>query len=320
MTNPFLTQRQHVAVKAEVTEGTDSVPADVDVIHPVFGVEWDPDVEMAEREVVQDSFSRIKSIAGERTATITFSTEMKGSGVLGTAPSHLSAPLQGAAFGETIDPGVSVTYAPVSASIPSMTVELREGSTDNTVKIKKILGARANVTFEGEKGGIFLANFVFTGVYVEPTEGATQFTTPAITVDPEPFLNAGLSFHGVSTVKLENVTIDMANIMAPRNNVTAATGNDSVLITGRVPVGTIDPEIDDIATINFFNRWTQNTEGALTFNLGASAGNVTTFTMPATQILDVSEDDREGIRVESIDLKLNGSVAAGNDELSIVFT
>ncbi len=319
MTAPFLTMRQHIAVKVEGTEGVDAVPADADVIHPAFGVEYAPEVEMAEREVLADSFSRIKSIAGERTAVITFATEVKGSGTAGTAPPNLSAPLQACGFGETIVAVTSVTYAPVSASIPSVTVEIREGSTDTTVKIKKILGARGTVTFEGEKGGIFLANFTFTGVYVEPSEGGTQFVTPAATPDPEPFLSAGLTFHAVS-VKLESVTIDIGNNVVMRNDVSAASGNISAVITGRVPVGSIDPEVDDIATINFFNRWTANTEGALTFALTGSAGNITTFTMPATQVTEMSEDDRDGIRIESIDLKLNRSADIGDDELSIAFT
>lgn len=319
MTGPFFTKRQHVAVKAEVTEGVDSVPGDVDVVYPAFDIAHTVSGESNDREVTGDSFSPIKSIVGELSGEITFAGEIKGSGVAGTAPG-IGVALQACGLSETIVGGISVTYAPASENIPSVTIEIREGSTDNTVSVKKILGARGTVAFEAEKGGPFRATFTFTGIYVEPTEAAGQFTTPAETPDPEPFLNIGFSFLGVGSLKIQSFSADMQNNVVLRNDVTAVTGNVSALITGRRPTGSINPELTDIATENFFNEWTTNATGVLTFTLGATAGNITVFNAPAAQIMAPSEGDRDEIRIEELDLLFSRDADAGDDELTLVFT
>ncbi len=319
MTAPFFTQRQHIAVKVESSEGVDAVPADADVVYPAFDIGYTPNFEMNDRETMADSFSPIKSISGERSGEITFQAEIKGSGAAGTAPG-IGVALRACGFAETIATGVSVTYAPASESLPSVTVEIREGSTDTTVHVKKLLGCRGTVTMDAEKGGIFLATFTFTGVYVEPTEAAAQFLTPAETPDPEPFLSAAFSFLGVSTLKIQSFSADMANSVSLRNDVSAASGNVSALIVGRSPTGSINPELTDIATENFFNELTTNAVGVLTFTLGTTAGNITVLNAPTAQIVGIAEGDRDAIRTEDLDLKFSRNADIGDDELTLAFT
>ena len=319
MTAPFFTHRQHVAVKVESSEGTDAVPADADVVYPAFDIGWTPTTEMNDRATMGDSFSSIKSIAGEQSAEITFQAEIKGSGSVGTAP-NIGVALRACGFAETIATGVSVTYDPASESIPSVTVEIREGSTDDTIHIKKILGARGTVTFDAEKGGMFLATFTFTGVYVKPTEDTAQFVTPDEGPDPEPFLSAQFSYLGITSLKIQSFSADMGNTVSLRNDVSAATGNTSALIVGRAVTGSINPELTDIATEDFFAEWAANTVGILTFQLGASAGNITVFSAPKVQISNISEGDRDEIRTEELDLKFSRDADIGDDEIKFVFT
>ena len=321
MAAPFIIQRQQVALKIESTEGTDAVPVDADVIAPVFDVEFTPTFEVFERDNVQASFSRLPQIQGERSAVISFSTEIKGSGTAGTAPANLSAPLLAAGFGETIVTSTSVTYAPASASLSSATVEIREGAVGTEFMQKKIVGARGTVVFEGVKGDIVLARFTFTGRYVEPTNTAiSAFTTPSPGQTPESFLNATLSFQGAASLKVQNVNLDIGNDVQMRNDVNQATGNFSALIVNRAPTGSIDPEQELVATINFFNQLTTNAEGVLSYILGSTAGNISTFNAPKAQIINATEADRNGIRILNLDLQLNQSAAAGDDELTLVFT
>ncbi len=320
MTEPFFLQRQHVAVKIEGTEGTDAVPTDSDVIHPAYAIEYKADVEMKPREVVQASFSRPSQEAGERMATVTFGTELKGSGTAGTVPPNLSTPFRGSAMGETIVGGISVTYAPVSVGVESATVEVREGSTTAAgAKSKKIVGAKGTWEIVAVKGDKVLVNFTFTGRYIEPTE-ATQFTTPVITPDPIDFLGAGISFLGVGDHLIQNLSMNIANNVVMRNDANQASGNFAAAITGRDPTGAIDPEQRDITNENFYNEWTSGTEGVLSFALTGAAGNITNVSAPKAQILDTGEADRDGIRTSPLDLSLNQSVQAGDDEISIVFT
>lgn len=321
MTSPYFPQRTQVAVKIEGTEGTDSVPTASDVIAPTYDAEYTPSVEMFERNNTQGSFSRLPQIAGERSGQITFATELKGSGVAGTAPPNLSAPFLACNMGETIVASTSVTYAPVSTGGSSATVELREGSTTTGAKQKKIVGARGTWVLEGVKGSPVLVRFTFTGRYIEPLDTAiVLLTTPAPGPNPEPFLNTSFSFQGVATLKVQTVTLDIGNNVVLRNDANQASGNFSAVITDRSPIGNIDPEQEDQATANFFNDWTTNSEGVLSYVLGATAGNISTVSAPKAQITSIAEADRDGLRTEGLDLQLNQSADAGDDEISIAFT
>lgn len=318
MGSPFYPSRSQVAVKVEGTEGTDATPAAADVIQPVYDVSYEPAVEMFARDAVDVSFSRFSQIAGERSGTITFSTELKGSGAAGTAPPQLSAPMQAAGFGETIVGGTSVDYDPVSESIPSATVVLQEGSADTVVKRRKLVGARGNLTMTCTKGQAVMMTFAFVGRYIEPDE-TTALTSAAFTPNPLPFLSAAFTFQGTS-VKIQTFSLDMGNAMALRNDANQASGNFSAAITGRAPTGSVDPEREDIATHNVFSIWTGNTEGVVSFTLTGSAGNISAFSAPKAQITGITEGDRDGIRVEALDLAFNKSTAAGDDEVNYQFT
>ncbi len=321
---PYLTNRQQLLAKVEVTPGTDAVVGAPDVIHPVFGPpEWAPTVEMNEREITQPSFSQVQQKAGERSAQMTFSTELKGSGAAGTAPPNLSVLLQACGFSEVIDPGVSVTYAPASEDIPTLTMEILEGSVDSgagTVKRKRILGARGTVSFSQIKGQPVMANFVFTGKYVEPDDIAAFFAVPSIGPVPVSFLNAAVSIFGVGTHKIQNLELDMANTVVMRNDVNDPTGNVEALITGRKPVGSTDPEQVATATDNFFSDWTEEVLAAISYALTGAAGNIVTVNAPNVQKTNIGEGDREQVRIESIDLALIGNSDDGDDELTLVFT
>ncbi len=321
---PFIPRRQQLLAKVEVTSGVDAVVAAADVIHPVFGSpEWAPTVEMNEREVTQPSFSQIQQKAGEQSAQVTFSTELKGSGVAGTAPPNLSVLLQACGFSEVIVGATSVTYAPVSEDIPSVTIEVLEGSVDSgagTVKRKRLLGARGTVSFTAVKGQPVLANFVFTGKYVEPDDIAAFFAVPSIGPLPLSFLNAAVSILGVGTHKIQNLELDMANEIVMRNDVNEPTGNSEALYVARKPVGSADPEQVATATDNFFADWTDEVLAAISYALTGSAGNIVTVTAPNVQITSIGEGDRDSVRIESLDLALIGNSDDGDDELALVFT
>lgn len=315
---PFLIQRQQIAIAEESTEGVGESIVNGDVIAPIFEQEYAPEFTLNERSNIQASFSHLPQISGEISASVTFSTEVKGSGSVGTVPPNLSVALKACGFAEVIVGGVSVTYKPSSGTIPSATIEVRELTPDGTAKIKRIVGARGTVAFVMDKGNPVMANFEFTGRYEEPTEGSA-LTTPSPGPNPLPFLSAAFSFQGDSLV-IAALSIDMANNVVMRNDVNQATGNFSAVIVGRSPGGTIDPEQTLIATANFFNALTTNAEGILTFALTGSAGNITTFTASKAQIIGLSEADRDGIRVENLDIQFNQVASAGDDELSIAFT
>ena len=320
MATPFLVQRQQVALKVEGTEGTDSTPGDVDVIAPVYGVDWTPTFKMNERAPVQTSFSKLASVAGQRHAMIKFECEVKGSGTPGTAP-IFGAALKSCGFAETLVTSTSATYAPLSGTtqIPSCTVEVREGEGTTVFKRKFITGARGKVTLDAVTGDTVKLKFEFTGKYNEPTE-TVALTQPSPGANPIPFLAAAFSFLGVGTLKVHQFSMDMGTTVAIREDANQAGGVYSAVLTNRKPTGSIDPEQELIATVNFLNKLTTNAQGVLSFALTGTAGNITTFNAPKAQIVNISEADRTGVRVEKLSIAFGENAAAGDDEFTIAFT
>ena len=313
--------RTQVALKLETTEGTDITPGDSDVINPVYDVDYQPEHEQNDRKTVRASLSKDPAVAGARMARIKFSTELKGSGSAGTAPTNLSAPFKACRMTETIVGATSVTYKPASSesSVASATVVVKEGNAGTSFKLKKIIGARGTFKLVAGVGNIVYVQFEFLGRYVAPSD-STAFTDLTTTPDPIAFLGATLSFQGVATLKVTSVTIDLGNVLVARKDVNQATGVFAAAIVDRNCVGEMDPEQELTSTIDFPVNLTTDVESSLSYALTGSAGNITTVTCPKTQIRNLSEAERDQIRTQPLTLRFNRNSAGGDDEISIAFT
>lgn len=82
----LLTRKTVVAVKAETTPGTAVSTSTADAAFNIFEAGFTADVEQYERNPFRQSVGRRTSIAGVRTGTVSFTTELVGSGSLATAP------------------------------------------------------------------------------------------------------------------------------------------------------------------------------------------------------------------------------------------
>ena len=315
--NPFLTQRKQVAVKIETTESTDAAPADADCIAPIYKPEWSPSIKMLDRTSVLASFSKLPQVASERSAVIKFECELKGSGTAGTPPAFSSA-LKACGWGETIVTSTSVTYAPISASVPSVTVEIREGS-DTVWKSKKITGARGTCSITAENGNAVKIVFTFTGKYVEPTD-TVQFTQAAIGTTPPIFAGVTLVTVGVGSLKARQFSFDLGNKVVLKPDSTVSGGYYSALITDRKPTGSIDPEQETVDVVNYPSDITAAYQDVLSWSIGSSSGNRVAFSSPKCQIVSLSDSDRSGIRVENLSLAFGQNALTGNDEVSLAFT
>lgn len=328
MASPYLTRLQNLAAKIEVTEGTDESPADADVIAPALDIEPALTVDVPDRAPLSASFDRPTQISGEQSGVVTFTTELKGSGVdpvsAATAPPHLSALLQACGMKETINAGVSVVYTPQSQDPKTVTIEIRQSPRDSSdpVRVVKILGARGTFRLVGVKGQIVAVEFEFTGKYVEPdTDGAvSQYTNAVVTPQPVPLLNAALTFQGAGALVASEVSIDLANTVSLRNDISDSTGNSMAEIVDRVITGSFNPEIGPDSVKSFWNQLTTDAEGILQYVLGATAGNITTVKCPKAQLVGIAQSDLDGRLIEAFDLRCNRDADAGDDALSITFT
>lgn len=311
----ILSNRQVIAGKVEVTEGTAVTLAGTDANNLIMEPRFEADVPMYKRDFLDNSLSPFKQIATTRLARLSFKVECKGSGTAGTAPA-LGKFLRACGFNESVVASTSVTYTPISAlaSIPTMTMAIYKDGLRKALK-----GARGNVKYTAKAGEPGMFEFEFLGVYDGTTDVAILTPSGVDTTVPLPLLSATFS---VATFQafISQIAFDMGNELTPRGDINQASGYISTLLTKREPKGSFDPEDELVATHDFYGRWLAGTTGALTWRHQGSAGNITTFTAPTCQYTKLSESDRNGIAVLNTDFLMARNNTAGDDELSIAFT
>lgn len=312
----IMSNRQVVAARIEVTEGTAETLAGADAnVQILAPAKWTPKISMYERKIVDVSLSEFKQIPGTREATIAFNVENKGSGTAGTAPG-LGKLLKACALGETVVAATSVTYAPVSAlaSIPTVTVAIYQDGVR-----KQIRGARGNVKYSAKNGSIGMYEFSFTGVYDAVTDQTLLTPSGVDTTVPVALLSANFSVAAFSAF-ISTITFDMGNVLVTRPDINQASGFISTLITDRKAIGTFDPELELVATHDWYGRWLSGTTGSLTWKHPGSAGNICIFTVPACQYIKVNDADTNGIAMAPVEYLMTRNSTGGNDELSIAYT
>lgn len=307
----ILADRVQLAAKEEGTEGTAETLEGADallVMNPV----WSIDTPMERRPLVGSSLSPHKRIPGRRSARIEFDVELKGSGTAGTAP-EFGKLLKMCGFGETVVAVTSVTYLPASTGIVSGTLAFYMDGV-----IKKLWGARGDVSLKFEDGKPGVLHFVFTGADFSVVDGAMLSSGVSYdTTDPIAFMNASLTIDSYAAI-MELLEISKNNTVTLRPDINTESGYKSAVITKREPMMTFDPEFVTVATYDFYGKLRSGNEGALSAALTGTAGNISTITAPKVQYVSINPGEKEGFRTLGIDCQLNRNT--GDDELSIAFT
>jgi len=302
--------------KEEATYGSDSSPTSANAIE-VFGLSIKPEGERLERNVHANTLSPAPSKTGKRWYNVTFSVELKGSGTKGVAP-IIGDLFEACGRTETVSVGSSVTYSPASSTMKSVTLYGFDMLDNSTCRKYVITGAMGEVDFVAEAGKIVRANFSLQGFYSEPTDTTVSFTSYPETTLPPIAESLQFTINGVSTLVIQSLSLALGNKVVLRDDVNAAGSIKGAAITGRAPHGKFNPEAVTKATYNWWNDWTTATSRALSFVVGATAGNIITFTAPKVQIAAPNPGDREGILTDEIEFTCAKNVA--NDEVVIVFS
>ncbi|HSW37862.1 MAG TPA: phage tail tube protein [Acidobacteriota bacterium] len=302
--------KTQVAAKIEGTEGAAETLAAADAFL-AENAKFKSTIGVSQRNSYSASLSPFAAIPGQRSAQIEFDVEVKGSGTAGTAP-VLGKLLKACGFGETVAAGTSVTYKPASSGISSMTLALYMDGV-----IKKIWGARGDVSLKLENGKPAYLHFVFTGADFSVADGALLANVTYEATTPPPFMNATFTIDSYAAL-IASMNISMGNTVALRPDVNALSGHKSAVITKRDPKLTYDPELPTVAAYDFYGKLRSGAQGALTLALAGGAGNICTITAPKVQSVDISGADRESFQTLGVDCQLNRNT--GDDELSIAFT
>lgn len=316
------TRRRVLAAKFESTEGTAETVESTDGGILVIDPKIDLDVTMTERPIARTSLGTMASIAGARSARLTFRTELKGTGttytVNSTTKPAISKYLEACSFLATFGSGSTAAWAftPTSGTgsslyIPSLTMALWEDGVKKTIK-----GARGNVRFTGKIGEPIYAEFDFLGVWNAIADEALPSPTYESQIPPV-LLDSHVSI-GSYAACANGFTIDSGNNLALRDCLNAASGYMSTIVTSRKMSGTIDPEMELVATKDWFSLWTASTNQSLIIgNVGTGTGNVVKFVMPKLRFKKVSDADRNGIAVADIAFDLEETSV--DDELTLYF-
>ncbi len=307
---PILVQKTQLAAKLEASEGSPETPAAADallIINPNFT----PQIETHEQNLISSDLSRYKSLTGRRSGKINFDVQLKGSGAAGVAP-EWGKLLKVCGFYEDIAAGISVTYTPTSAGIPSITLSVYMDGL-----LLKLWGARGSVAFNFSAGAPATASFVFTGADFSVEDAAILAGVSYDTTEPKIFSNAAFSIDSYQAL-IEKLELNINNNMQLRSDVNKQSGYLSAAITGRRPAGSLDPELPLVVQYDIFDKWRSGSEGALSLTLGTTAGNIINISAPKCRYSRLSLADRGDIRTLGADFELNRNT--GDDELSIVLT
>ena len=298
------TSQRLLLAKIESSYGSDPTAAGTDAVL-VRNMEVTPlQADAVERELIRGYMGNYDILLANQRVEISFEVELAASGAAGTAPKW-DAIMRSCGNSVTIAANTSVTYAPISASFESCTLEYYVDGVRH-----KLTGCRGSFAITGEVGQIPVINFTMTGLFNAPTDTANPSTTYANQAAPVIFKNGNTTSFTLFSYagSLQSFSFDQSNTTVYRELVGGA---KEVLITDRRPNGTIVLEAELLATHNFFTDATGTSTGTNTFQHGQSA--------PQTDLGSPTYSDSDGIQM--LNLPYNATpTTAGNNEYSIVCT
>jgi len=310
---PLLSRKRLILAKTESTYGTDPTPTGSSNAILIRNLEVTPlQADVVTRDLIRPYLGNSDQLLANTRVEITFEVELAGSGTAGTAPAY-GPVLKACGLSETVVATTSVTYAPVSASFSSCTIYFHNDGIRH-----KLTGCRGTWSVSAEVGAIPFISFTMTGIYNAPTDETLPTPTYSNQVAPLIFKNGNTSNFSIFSYSgcLQSLSFDVANEVIYRELVGCT---KEVLITNRGPNGTAVIEAPSIATKDFFTIANGSSTGSITFQHGATAGNIVTFTAPQSDIGSPTYSDQDGIQMLNLPYLAIPS-SSGNDEVSLAFT
>jgi hypothetical protein len=307
--------------KIEVTYGTDPVPTGGTSAILVKNVQPTPlNSQNVDRDVITGYMGGFQQLVGNRNVQISFDVELVGSGTAGTAPGW-GPLLRACAFAETVTAVTRVDYTPISSGFESVTLYYYDDGL-----LHKITGARGNVSFKLDAGGVPMMSFTFTGLYNAPTAAAnasptlTGFKVPQVVAEA----NTGDLTFGATHVTSTAPALtggtpypSMGLDFSPNNSVqhVPVLGGESVEITSRAASGSFQVDLTAANEAMFMGTVASATLQSVGLVHGTAAGNNVLVFLPNVQLVNPKKQDSNGKRLIGFDARLVPS--AGNDEMRI---
>lgn len=306
-----LIKNELILAKVESTYNTDASPAAGDaILVESLQPNVSSNVRIVDRNPVESTHGPRKHQYGGSLIELSFDVEVKGSGTVDTPP-EIGPLLRACGLAENITASTSVDYQPASSGIESITIDYHEGG-----DVRKMTGARGNVSFNIDTGGRIMASFTFTG-----HKGAVSTGSVTPTYDstvPPIAIGAAFDIGGFNAV-ISNLAFDMGRTVAIAPNMSASDGFGEIRLSDLNVTGSFDPEASTVANNDFVNQFENATGLALdTGKIGSTAGNQVQITMPNVAYREIGHGDREAIR--TYDISFGAYKNSGDDQFKIEFT
>jgi hypothetical protein len=304
-------------VKIEATKGTDAEPAAATEVIITQGMpEFAVVGSRKERSQPLAYFGAIAGVNIGEALTMKFKTELKGSGTKGTA-SRYGCLFQACNFTEAATAGTSVVYTPNSVFAgKSVSFYFHMDGTRHV-----ILGAVGTfkITFKPQE--IAVIEWEFTGLYAGNHASTVTFPSPTHeAIAPLFFKGAGFTYNSVSTLVIDELTLDLGNTISKQTDGNAATGIKSYFVSQRAAKGNMKIEKEALATLDPWTIYNSNTQANIALTLNGGEGNTVAFAITGTQLNEPKYGDREKVAMWDLDFTINPTLSAGNNEIVITFT
>jgi hypothetical protein len=318
---PRYARNMVVMAKVETTQGTDAAPvAGTDAVLIAGNVDISPlEITYAERNLLLPYFGGSQSLLAMVNTKVSFSVELAGSGVAGTAPAW-SALLQGCAMAAaSLTTPTRQEFTPVSTALKSLSIYLNDDGVQH-----KLLGAMGNAKLSCKIGETPKIMFEFIGAYVAAT--AVALPNPTLTAWKVPLpmskanavdITIGCSYAagaltGGTVFGSTGLDIDLGN----RSVFFSSLTREGADITDRSSTCSFELELTAAQEVTALTDMLNNTTAGLGFTINGAVGSKIILFAPAMQRTAMRKTEREGVRMQSFDGKLVPLV--GNDELRIV--
>lgn len=308
---PKLKKVRTLAAKMEGTIGTAESLTAAEGVFNAYNIMFQPQVNKTVREA-PGGFNRLTSVSEGQLATISFRTELGWNGT-STEPTIFSVLMPCCGYVESSNvfkprsepPGVNVKTCTMACYVDGVR--------------KTIKGAVGTWTMVMVAGQIIFIDWVFTGVYVEPTDTAI--------IEPTYPTDVGLRFASATACSFDSVALKTQNMtIACNNEITAlespleASGFHSCLVVDRLPTITCNPEMESVATQNRHNIFTAGLAYAVAVTLDGPGNSTLAISAPKAEIANIQEGERGKIVTDEITFNCTKNGATQNEELIFTFT
>jgi hypothetical protein len=182
--------------------------------------------------------------------------------------------------------------------------------------LHKIVGCRGTWDLDATVGKIPEFTFTMTGLWLDPGDVGALPAAVETSVEPPLVMGIGAKI-GTYNPSLTSLKLSVGNQVTARQDANAPQGIVELMVTGRQPTGSIDPEVDLLANFNPWTMWEGATPAAIMATLGNVAGQRMRCRVDQGLYDAMKYNARNGIDAYSLPFVPVDQTGSGDDEIRL---